>query len=247
MGVTVQPGIGMASTTAILELQDVAKHYHRGATRISVVEQVSLRVGRGTFQVIRGPSGSGKSTLLLVAGGLLQPSAGRVLVQGRDLYELSADERSLFRGQNIGFVFQQFHLVPYLTVLENVKLPGMALAIPNLEARAQALAETFRLGARLGHLPAELSTGERQRVALARALLPAPGLLLADEPTGNLDLENERVIVDALRQYVRDGGAVVMATHGLRTDGFDDVYRLNHGTLESQPRIAQGSVKCYEQ
>lgn len=221
----------MTSTKPTLELQNVAKHYDRDGTRIPVLDRVSLSVEKGTFQLIRGPSGSGKTTLLLIAGGLLHPSAGRVLVLGHDLYQLSADNRSLFRGENIGFVFQQFHLVPYLTVLENVQLPGMARTIPNLESRALALLEEFRLGSRLGHLPSELSTGERQRVALARALLPTPGLLLADEPTGNLDLENEHVIVDALRHFVRNGGAVVMATHGLRTDGFDDVYALSDGAL----------------
>jgi putative ABC transport system ATP-binding protein len=223
-----------ATHKPVLELRDVAKHYDRAGQRLTVIERVSLQVRRESFSVIRGPSGSGKTTLLLAAGGLLHPNTGKVLVQGQDLYALSAEQRSVFRGTNIGFVFQQFHLIPYLTVLDNVRMPGIALPIPNLEPRARELLEQFRLGPRLGHFPAELSTGERQRVALARALIAQPALLLADEPTGNLDLENEHVILDRLWEYVRGGGAVVMATHGLRADGFDDVYLLRDGALQPE-------------
>ncbi len=217
---------------AVLRTEDLSKFYGRTGKQVTALENVSIQVEPTTFKVIRGPSGSGKSTLLLAAGGLLHPDAGRVLVREEDLYAFSPGQRTVFRGQNIGFVFQQFYLVPYLSVLENVKMPGVALDIPDLDERAAGLVERFRLGHRVDHFPSELSTGERQRVALARALVAEPGILLADEPTGNLDMENEQIIVDCLREYARNGGAVLMATHGLRTDGFDQVYQLKDGKLQ---------------
>lgn len=217
--------------TATLTIDNIAKHYEQSGNHIAAIEAVSLEVPKATFKIIRGPSGSGKTTLLLAAGGLLRPDEGAVRVRGEDLYAMSVDKRTVFRGKNIGFVFQQFYLVPYLSVLDNVKMPGIALDIPELETRAQALLKGFQLGERVKHFPSELSTGERQRVALARALIAKPALLLADEPTGNLDMDNEQIILDCLWNYVREGGAVVMATHGLRTEGFDDVYTLNAGKL----------------
>jgi len=216
-----------------LKIEQVSKHYQRNGSHIVAIDDVSIRVEKETFKIIRGPSGSGKTTLLLTAGGLLRPDTGNVVVKGQDMYSMSADKRTGFRGKNIGFVFQQFYLVPYLTVLDNVKMPGIALAIPDLDSRAKALLEQFCLGERLAHYPSELSTGERQRVALARALIANPALLLADEPTGNLDIDNEHIILDCLWEYVRKGGAVVMATHGLRTEGFDDVYNIKAGMLQS--------------
>ncbi len=218
---------------AALKVEDVAKYYTRSGKRIAAIEDVSLSVEPGAFKIIRGPSGSGKTTLLLAAGGLQHPDKGAVWVNGENLYTLTPDQRTAFRGRNIGFVFQQFYLVPYLNVRENVKMPGIALDIPDLDARTKELLERFMLSERLEHFPSELSTGERQRVALARALIAKPGLLLADEPTGNLDVENEKIIVDCLWEYARNGGAVVMATHGLRTDGFNDVFLLKDGKLQS--------------
>lgn len=218
--------------TAALQVQEVSKYYDRNGRHITAMENVSVEVKAGTFMVIRGPSGSGKSTLLLAAGGLLRPDTGKVMVGGEDLYALSPDRRTVFRGKNIGFVFQQFYLVPYLTVLENVKMPGIALEIQGLNERAAELLGRFQLSERLEHFPSELSIGERQRVALARALIAKPGVLLADEPTGNLDVDNEKIIVDCLWEYAQNGGAVLMATHGLRTDGFDDVVELEGGRLK---------------
>lgn len=218
---------------AALHIEDVAKYYSRGGSRVAALEGVSLRVEPSTFKVIRGPSGSGKSTLLLAAGGLLHPDAGAVFVRGQNLYALTPGKRTAFRGNNIGFVFQQFYLVPYLTVRDNVRMPGLAHAIPQLEQRATELLERFRLAHRSTHFPSELSTGERQRVALARALITSPGVLLADEPTGNLDQENEATIVECLREFARNGGAVLMATHGLHADGFDGVFELDKGKLHA--------------
>ena len=218
--------------TNALEMEHVSKHYPRSGNTVAALEDVSVDVQTRSFTIVRGPSGSGKTTLLLAAGGLLCPDRGKVTVQGQDLYVLSPDQRSRFRAKAIGFVFQQFYLVPYLTVLDNVQMPGLALAMPELEDRARTLLERFQLESRLGHFPAELSTGERQRVALARALVTQPAVLLADEPTGNLDVDNERIILDRLWEYTGAGGAVVMATHGLRSDGFDVTLELRDGKLQ---------------
>lgn len=215
----------------VLDIRDLAKRYARGDRRVVALEGVSLRAEAGAFKTIRGPSGSGKTTLLLAAGGLLRPDDGSVRVNGQDLYALSPNKRSIFRGKNIGFVFQQFYLVPYLTVLDNVRMPGIALDGVDVASRARELLERFRLGSRLDHYPSELSTGERQRVALARALVADPAIVLADEPTGNLDVENERIILECLREYAANGGAVVMATHGLRSDVSDEVVALDNGRL----------------
>ena len=228
-----RPEYDLVTDHAVVRIQDLAKYYSRGGDRVAAVDGISIEVPPKRFEVLRGPSGSGKSTLLLAAGGLLHPDGGQVIVCGEDLYAMSPGKRAAFRGHNIGFVFQQFHLVPYLTVLENAKMPGLALNIDNLDDRAAQLLARFRLGHRLKHFPSELSTGERQRVALARALIADPGVLLADEPTGNLDMENEQIIVDCLREYVEKGGAVLMATHGLRADGFDQVYELKDGKLQT--------------
>jgi putative ABC transport system ATP-binding protein len=158
--------------------------------------------------------GCGKTTLLLTAGALLHPNSGRVLVNGQDPYALSPGQRARFRAVNVGFVFQQFHLVPYLDVLDNILAPALALG-ENGGARAHALglAARFGLAERLHHVPAALSTGERQRVALARALLNNPKLLLADEPTGNLDEQNRQAVLGCLAEFARAGGAVLLVTH----------------------------------
>lgn len=191
----------------ILDIRDLTKTY--GAVR--AVDGVSLTLQAGEFVSIQGPSGCGKSTLLLAAGGLLRPAAGTVTVAGQDPYALSAEQRAKFRAAHIGFVFQQFHLVPYLNVLDNVMVPS--LAVPARRERAVELVAQFGLADRAHHVPSQLSVGERQRCALARALLNQPQLLLADEPTGNLDRENGQVVLDCLREFARRGGAVLLVTH----------------------------------
>jgi len=197
----------------MLELSNVGKTYQTGPKTVRAVENVSLSVRGGEMVCIRGPSGCGKTTLLLMCGALLRPSAGAVRVDGVDPYALAPNARSAFRAQRIGFVFQQFHLVPYLTVLQNVLTPSVPNPRPDAVARAHRLLAEFGLEPRAHHLPAELSVGERQRAALARALLNAPRLLLADEPTGNLDPANATAVLDALRNYAGQGGAVLLVTH----------------------------------
>jgi ABC-type lipoprotein export system ATPase subunit len=162
---------------------------------------------------VHGPSGCGKTTLLLAAGGLLAPDGGEVRVAGEDPYRLSPEQRAQFRAKHIGFVFQQFHLVPYLDVLDNILVPELALVSADCRARAEELAAQFGLGDRLHHMPSQLSTGERQRTALARALLNKPQVVFADEPTGNLDGNNARGVLGALADFARTGGAVLLVTH----------------------------------
>jgi ABC-type lipoprotein export system ATPase subunit len=163
-----------------------------------------------------GPSGCGKTTLLLAAGGLLRPDAGEVRIDGADPYALDADARAELRAREVGFVFQQFHLVAYLSVIDNVLAPCLARPLDGARQRARELIERFGLAGRADHLPGELSTGERQRTALARAMLHSPRLICADEPTGNLDEDNGRVILESLRDFATAGGAVLMVTHDLR-------------------------------
>jgi putative ABC transport system ATP-binding protein len=199
--------------SALLQLENLGKSYAGPKGNVSAVDGVSLTVGAGEFVAVQGPSGCGKTTLLLAAGALLQPSRGRVLLNGQDPYTLSFEQRARFRAVNVGFVFQQFHLIPYLSVLDNVLAPSLAVRGSAAEGRARELIAHFGLQDRAHHLSAELSTGERQRTALARALLNRPRLLLADEPTGNLDGENSQIVLGYLARFAQNGGAVLLATH----------------------------------
>ncbi len=200
----------------MLEITDLVKTYRRGPREIRAVDDVSLHVAAGEFVAMQGPSGCGKTTLLLVAGGLLGPDAGGVRADGADPYALGTEARAAWRAATVGFVFQQFHLVPYLTVVENVLAPSLARPAVEAETRARALIERFGLGPRADHVPAELSTGERQRTALARALLNRPKLILADEPTGNLDGASAAMVLSDLAAFARAGGAVLLMTHDPR-------------------------------
>ncbi len=197
----------------MLEIRNLSKTYRGPDGPLTVLRGLDLDVGAGEFVAVQGRSGCGKTTLLLAAGGLLHPDAGRVAVAGQDLYALSAEARTRFRAARIGFVFQQFHLIPYLSVLDNVLSPALALKVPDARVRAEELVAALGLAARRHHVPAQLSTGERQRTALARALLNRPGLLLADEPTGNLDRDSADVVLGHLADFARNGGAVLLVTH----------------------------------
>lgn len=197
----------------LVELQDAKKTYQGGSGPVLAVDGLSLSLDAGEFVAVQGPSGCGKSTLLLLAGGLLAPDSGVIQVADRNPYALTADARSKFRAENIGFVFQQFHLVPYLSVLDNVLAPSIATGSTGSEQRARELIDRFGLSHRLEHTPGELSSGERQRTALARALLNEPKVLLADEPTGNLDSENAAEVLKHLREFAASGGAVLLVTH----------------------------------
>ena len=199
----------------MIACEQVAKQF--GA--VTALAPFNLAVKSGEFIAVKGASGSGKTTLLLTLGGMLRPTEGTVLFDGTDLYSKSAPERADYRAQEVGFVFQMFHLVPYLGVEENVRLAarnGSAIQRP------RELLEQFGLGHRLTHTPGELSAGERQRVALARALINEPRLILADEPTGNLDPKNDRQVFEHLAEFHRAGGTVIVVTHGSTVDEFAD-------------------------
>lgn len=202
----------------MLKMENVSKSYpHRGQV-VQALDGATVHITPGDYVSIVGPSGSGKSTLLLMLGGMLSPSSGRVLLKDESIYDLTSDGRARLRKKHIGFVFQTFNLVPYLTALENVEVP-MYLAGADEEtqqARAASLLERVGLGDRVHHKPAELSVGQQQRVALARMLANDPALILADEPTGNLDPETADQIIGFFEQFNREGRTIVMVTHDPR-------------------------------
>jgi len=202
----------------MLALQSVSKTYtHRGRT-VKALDNANLEVQNGDFIAVVGPSGSGKSTLLLTLGGMLSPASGRVLVDNESLYELGIEKRAELRRKKIGFVFQTFNLIPYLTALENVQVPLLLAGIDGQAQQERAASLLTRLGLadRLDHKPSELSVGQRQRVALARMLANDPAVVLADEPTGNLDPDTGGQIIDFLEEVNREGRTVVMVTHDMR-------------------------------
>ena len=190
---------------------------------------MDLEVSAGQLQVIAGPSGSGKSTLLLCAGGLLRPDSGTVSIQGTDLYALNDERRSQYRARKIGFVFQQFHLIPFLSVFDNILAGSLSgeRSINELRKRAAELIERLGLSERSQHPAVELSSGERQRAALARALLFEPSLLLADEPTGNLDSENTKTVMSTLNEFAAQGGAVLLVTHNQQLENEGTKYLVS--------------------
>ena len=200
----------------MLDFKNVSKWFNGTQGKVTALKEVLFSARPGELLAVRGPSGCGKTTLLLMAGGLLRPSSGQISVDGQDPYQLDPEQRSRLRARMIGFVFQQFNLIPYLTVRQNIL--AASLAIPGKEAstRANHLIRHFGLEDRAEHVPAQLSTGERQRTALARALLNEPKVILADEPTGNLDEDNARTVFGYLSQYVNDGGCVLLVTHDVR-------------------------------
>jgi putative ABC transport system ATP-binding protein len=202
----------------VLKMESVTKHYAHRGKHVKALDNVTLEIPRGDFVSVVGPSGSGKSTLLLTFGGMLSPAAGRVVVDGQSVYELTLEDRALLRRTKVGFVFQTFNLVPYLTAMENVQIPLYLAGIDPGEQtkRAASLLERVGLADRLDHKPSELSVGQQQRVALARMLANDPEVILADEPTGNLDPETGQSILGFLEQLNREGRTIVMVTHDMR-------------------------------
>lgn len=199
----------------MFQLQDVRKSYVRRGHAVTALGTSSLEIVRGEYAAIVGPSGSGKSTLLSVLGGMLTPDAGKVLLDGVSLYDLSVAKRTAFRRERIGFVFQTFNLVPYLTALENVQIPLYLAGLPATEqqARATELLDRVGLGERIHHKPSELSTGQQQRVALARTLANDPPVILADEPTGNLDPDSRRIVLDFFDRLHTESRTILVVTH----------------------------------
>jgi len=235
----------------VIEPEGVTRIFRTSRGEVKALDGISLRIERGEFVVIRGPSGSGKTTLLLTLGGMLRPTRGRVLFAGKDLYALAERDRARIRSESIGFVFQMFHLVPYLTALENVLLAARprsrpepapessrkeaASGGPRRDAAREAgeILQAFGLAGRERHRPAQLSAGEKQRTALARALVHRPEVVLADEPTGNLDPDNAAQVMEGLGKFHREGGTVVLVTHGTLADGHASrILHLEGGRVE---------------
>jgi len=200
----------------VVRLENVSKTYKRGKHQVQALDSISLEIRQGEFVALTGPSGSGKSTLLQLIGALDKPSAGTITVNGAQVAELSDRKLSVFRNQTIGFVFQFFYLQPFLNLQTNLEVPAMFKRIKPADRhhRAQELADTVGLSERLRHLPKELSGGQMQRAAIARALNNTPKLLLADEPTGNLDQANGKAIIDLFEQVRQAyGTTIVIVTH----------------------------------
>ena len=202
----------------MLRMEHVTKAYQHRKKSVVALDDATLDIPAGDFISLVGPSGSGKSTLLLMLGGMLSPTSGKVLIDEQSVYDLSANGRARFRKDKIGFVFQTFNLVPYLTALENVQIPLYLAGRKDADQNRQATAHLERvgLGDRLDHKPSELSVGQQQRVALARMLANDPSVILADEPTGNLDPETADQIIGFLEEFNREGRTIVMVTHDPR-------------------------------
>jgi putative ABC transport system ATP-binding protein len=224
----------------MIALQSVSKHFQHRGKPVAALANVTLEIAKGDFVAIIGPSGSGKSTFLHLLGGMLSPTEGKVRIESDSLYDLTSDERSALRKKKIGFVFQTFNLVPYLTALENVQVPLVLAGLGEDEQkrRAESLLGRLGLSDRLDHKPRELSVGQQQRVALARMLANDPALILADEPTGNLDPETAESIMDFLGELNGEGRTIVMVTHDLRLAGrAKRLLRLVNGTIQTNGQV----------
>jgi putative ABC transport system ATP-binding protein len=223
------------SASAQVAIESLTKKYGS----LCAVDGLSFNIASGEWVALMGPSGSGKTTLINILGGLDQPTSGSAFVDGVEIGKLSQMELTRYRSEKIGFVFQQYHLVPYLTAVENVMLAQYFHSMTN-EAEAVEQLRCVALGDRLRHLPAQLSGGEQQRVAIARALINQPRLILADEPTGNVDEANERLILDLFRRFHAAGHTILIVTHdpaigrmtGRRIE-------LMHGRLAHVPTLTQ--------
>jgi putative ABC transport system ATP-binding protein len=223
-----------AASAAAIALESVRLSLGSGATRVEVLKGITLNFERGKATAIVGPSGCGKSTLLMTLAGLERPDSGRIAVEGRAIEGMDEDELAQFRGKAIGIVFQSFHLMPTMTALENVAIPLELAGAADAFARAAKELEAVGLGDRSAHYPSQLSGGEQQRVALARALVGGPAILLADEPTGNLDERTGAAIIDLLlQQRARRGATLVMVTHDLSLAArCDRIVRLKSGQVD---------------
>jgi putative ABC transport system ATP-binding protein len=224
----------------IIELEDLMRHYEMGGVKIKALDGVDLQISRGEYLSIVGPSGSGKTTLFNMVGGLDRPSQGKVYIDGVDISQLDAYELAWLRCRKIGYIFQTFNLIQVLTALENVALPTVFAGLPRDEGleKAQKLLTNVGLGDRIDHRPTELSAGQQQRVAIARAMANDPAIILADEPTGNLDLNTGMEIIDLLHGLNKTRGmTLIAATHDLKMiKASDRIVWMRDGKIEKIER-----------
>ena len=237
-----KPVSGPAPAAPILEARDVTKRYELGRTTVEALRGVTMAVKHGEFVALMGPSGSGKSTLLQLLGGLDHPTSGSVVFEGADISNLSDAQATKLRRERTGFVFQAFNLIPLLSVRENIELPfTIAGGSKDARDRVRQVIELVELGGKEGHRPDQLSAGEQQRVAVARALVTRPSVLLADEPTGNLDYTNSGDLLDALWRSCEHGGqTIVLVTHDARAAAYADrVLVIGDGRIEEEIELGR--------
>ena len=228
-------------TNLIIELDRIDKIYSSGGTDVPAIKDLSVKIYKGQATAVMGASGSGKSTLLGIIGGLNPPTAGRVIIDGIDIYALSREKRADFRREYLGFVFQQFQLIDYLTAMENVMLPLTTTAFPaktKLDMARQALLKV-QMSSKENRLPNQLSGGEQERVAIARAIVNEPPLILADEPTGNLDTRTTREIMELFKSLNESGHTVLMVTHNP-----ENLIYMNRTITMQDGRLTEDSDNC---
>lgn len=229
----------------LIELRDVFKYYFMGENVVKAVDGISIKVKEGEFVAIMGPSGSGKSTSMNLVGSLDVPTKGHVFLDGEDISTFSESDLAQLRGKKIGFIFQSFNLIPNLTAKENVMLPMTFQSVPieNREIKAEELLEMVELGDRMNHYPNQLSGGQKQRVAIARALANDPEVILADEPTGNLDTKTGSIVMHFLDKLHKQGKTIIMITHEpeLAEHHAEIVYWLRDGKLERVTKKKKGA------
>lgn len=226
----------VSSREDILVATGVRKVYKTGAETVVALQDLDVSIGRGEFLAVMGPSGSGKTTFLNCLSGLDEIDGGNVVIEGRDVHELSDQARTLYRAEKMGFIFQAFNLIPVFTAVENVELPLLLAGTSPSDARhrAEETLDRVGLGYRKGHRPNELSGGEQQRVTIARALAGAPAIVWADEPTGNLDTETAKTVIDLLQELNAEGLTLVLVTHDVSiASSATRLIRMRDGRIES--------------
>jgi len=228
----------------MLELKEISKVYGEGAARVVALDNISFNANKTNFIAVMGPSGSGKSTFLNIIGGLDRPTSGQVLLEGKRIDDLDENKLVDIRRRKIAYVFQQYHLLPSLTALENVLLPLVFCGAKKEEGRGLEILNKVGLGKRTKHKPSQLSGGEQQRVAIARALVNMPSLILADEPTGNMDRKTSAEIMELFSQLHKEGHGVIMVTHDPEIAAFaDSIVFLQDGRIVRETKQKSGRAK----